>query len=175
MAEQGEWEARVLVKDKKQAKTFIVNVDFIAVKPSKMRMDITTPVGVHVASITMDGNSMTYVVPQKKAFYQGQPTSQAFARTLNFALDPKLIMNVLFDQPVQQKGWVCKKEGEIVSECAQGNFKINWTNRKSKEKTVVISHSQYQIELKFHNFKVPSTVKDEIFTIKQPEGFSRVN
>lgn len=175
MATQGEWEARVLVKDKRQAKTFIVNVDFIAVKPSKMRMDITTPVGAHVASITMNGNSMTYVVPQKKAYYQGQPTPQAFAKTLNFALDPKLIMNVLFDQPVQQKGWICKNEGEVVSECAQNNFKITWVNRRSKEKTVVISHSQYQIELKFHNFKVLGSMKDEIFTIKQPQGFTRVN
>lgn len=174
-AEQGEWEARVLVRDKKQAKTFIVNVDFVAVKPSKMRMDITTPVGAHVASITMNDNSMTYVVPQKKAFYQGKPTPQAFAKTLNFALDPKLIMNVLFDQPVQSKGWTCKNEGEVVSECAQNNFTIAWSNRKSKEKTVIINHSQFQIELKFHKFSVPSTVKDEIFTIKQPQGFSRVN
>ena len=138
-------------------------------------MDITTPVGVHVASITMDGNSMTYVVPQKKAFYEGKPTPQAFAKTLNFALDPKLIMNVLFDQPVQSKGWKCKSEGEVVSECTQNNFSIVWANRKSKEKTVVINHSQFQIELKFHSFKVPGKVKDEIFTMKQPEGFSRVN
>lgn len=174
-AEKGEWEARVLVRDKKQAKTFIVNVDFVAVKPSKMRMDITTPVGAHVASIAMSENSMTYVVPQKKAYYSGKPTPQALAKSLNFALDPKLIMNVLFDQPVQSKGWICKKDGEVVSSCSQGGFSIVWSNRKSSEKTVIINHSQFQVELKFHKFSIPGSVKDGIFTIKEPPGFSRVN
>jgi hypothetical protein len=174
-ATQGEWEARVLVRDKKQAKTFIVNADFWAVKPSQMRMDITTPLGMHVASIALNDSKMTYIVPQKKSFYEGQPTSQAFAKTLNFALDPKLIMHVLFDQPVQAKGWTCKSEGSELSECAQNNFKITWSNRKAKEKTVVISHAQYQIELKFHNFKVPSTMKPEIFTINKPTGFTKIN
>lgn len=174
-ATQGEWEARVLVRDKKQSKTFIVNVDFTAVRPGKMRMDITTPIGMHVASVAMNDSSMTYVVPQKKAYYLGKPTSQAFARTLNFALDPKLIMNVLFDQPVQQKGWNCKQDGEKVTECRQGGNKISWANRTSKEKTVVIDHSEFQVELKFHSFSVPRSVKDELFTIKQPDGFSKVN
>lgn len=174
-ADKGEWEARVLVKDKKQAKTFLVNVDFVAVQPSKMRMDITTPIGAHVASIALDGNTMTYVVPRKKTYYEGQATPQGFAKTLSFAFDPKLMMNVLFDKPVQQKGWICKSEGELVSECSQNNLKITWANRKSAEKTVVIVHPQYQIELKFHNFDVPNKVKDGLFTIHQPAGFNKVN
>jgi hypothetical protein len=174
-AVKGEWEARVLVRDKKQAKTFIVNADFFAEKPGHMRMDITTPLGMHVASIALNDSKMTYIVPQKKAFYEGQPTSQAFAKTLNFALDPKLIMNVLFDQPVDGKGWTCQMDGSVVSECSQNTFKISWADRKSKGKTVVINHAQYQIELKFHNFKVPDSLKPEMFTIKKPEGFTRVN
>lgn len=151
-----------------------MNADFVATRVGQMRMDITTPLGVHVASVAMNGNKMTYVVPQKKAHYEGAPTSQAFARTLNFALDPKLIMNVLFDQPVQQKGWTCKSEETFVSECSHGTYKITWANRKSKEKTVVINHAQYQVELKFHSFKVPGSVKEEAFTIQKPEGFSKV-
>jgi outer membrane lipoprotein-sorting protein len=171
----GEWEARVLVRDLKQSKTFIVNADFFAEKPDQMRMDITTPLGMHVASVALNNGKMTYIVPQKKAFYEGAPTSEAFARTLNFALDPKLIMNVLFDQPVEAKGWTCTAEASFVSECSQKNFKITWANRKSKEKTVVITHAQYQVELKFHNFSVPQSLKPEMFTIKKPEGFNRVN
>jgi hypothetical protein len=174
-ATRGEWEARVLVRDKKQNKTFIVNSDFFAEKPGKMRMDITTPLGMHVASVALDDNKMTYIVPQKKAFYEGRPTPQAFARTLNFALDPKLIMNVLFDQPVEGKNWVCKTEKDLVSECALKDFSIVWSGRQYREKTVIITHAQFQIELKFHNFKVPDTVKQEMFTIKKPEGFSKVN
>lgn len=165
----------MLVRDKKQAKTFIVNADFFAVQPGQMRMDITTPLGAHVASIALNDNKMTYIVPQKKAFYEGQPNSQAFARSLNFALDPKLILNVLFDQPVQSKGWTCNSEKEIVTECVHNVLKINWANRRSKEKTVTITHAQYQIELKFHNFNVPNTMKDGIFTIPKPPGFTRVN
>lgn len=173
-AEQGEWQARVLVRDKRQSKTFIVNSDFVAVRSGKMRMDITTPLGIHVASVALDGSKMTYVVPQKKAFYEGQATAQAFSKTLNFALDPKLILNVLFDQPVQQKGWTCKSENELVSECSHSYYKIKWTARKGVGKTVTISHSQYQVDLKFNDFDVPKNIKEEIFTIQKPEGFDKV-
>jgi hypothetical protein len=174
-ADKGEWEARVLVKDKKQSKTFIVNVDFVAVQPNKMRMDITTPIGAHVASIALNGNEMTYVVPRKKTYYKGPATPQGFAKTLSFALDPKVMMNVLFDKPVQQKGWTCKSVGELVSECSQNSLKITWANRKKEEKTVVIRHPQYQIELKFHTFDIPNKVKNELFTIHQPNGFNKIN
>lgn len=174
-AAKGEWEARVLVKNRTQAKSFLVNVDFIAVRPGQMRMDVTTPVGMHVASIALNDNVMTYVVPRKKTYYQGPATSQSFAKTLNFSFDPKLMMNILFDQPVQYKGWTCKSQGELVSECSQGALKITWAKRTSKDKTVLVSHPQYQIELKFHNFDVPAKVKDGLFTIQQPEGFSKVN
>ena len=174
-AERGEWEARVLVRDKKQSKTFIVNADFFAEKSGKMRMDITTPLGVHVASIALNDSKMTYIVPQKKSFYEGAPTAQAFARTLNFSLDPKLVMNILFDQPVKQKGWSCKMSQDLLSECSQGNFKMTWAGRRGKEKSVVVDHPQFQMQLKFHNFKSPSSIKPELFTIKQPPGFNKVN
>ncbi len=121
-AERGEWEARVLIRDKRQSKRFIVNADFMASKPDQLRMDITTPLGIHVASLALDKGKMSYIVPQQKAHYEGRPTAQAFAKTLNFAIDPKLILNVLFDQPVQQKGWNCKTEETFVSECAYGGM-----------------------------------------------------
>lgn len=160
--------------DKKQSKRFIVNADFLAAKPDQLRMDITTPLGVHVASVAMTNGKMTYIVPQQKAYYEGRASAQAFARTLNFAIDPKLILNVLFDQPVQQKGWKCKMEEPLVSECALGAYKITWSNRRAQEKSVIISHPQYQVELKFHKFKVPSSIKETVFTIKKPEGFQVV-
>jgi hypothetical protein len=173
-ADKGEWEARVLVKNRKQAKSFLVNVDFVAVRPGKMRMDVTTPVGMHVASIALNDAVMTFVVPRKKAYYEGRATAQSFAKTLNFSFDPKLMMNILFDRPVQHKGWTCKSQDEVVSECSQGAFKIVWSNRTQKDKTVRVIHPQYQIELKFHNFNVPKSVKDELFTIHQPDGFNKL-
>lgn len=150
-------------------------MDFFATRENQLRMDITTPVGMHVASIAIDNQTMTYVIPQEKAYYSGPGTAQAFAKTLNIAIDPMLISNVLFDLPVSQKGWTCKNENDLVSECSGKGIKIVWSNRKSKEKTVVVTHSQYQLQLRFHNFRVPSSLKDGIFSIAQPKGFKKVN
>ncbi len=152
-----------------------MNVDFFATREKQLRMDITTPVGIHVASVAIDDKNMTYVVPQQKSYYNGPATPQAFAKTLNVAIDPDVLTNILFDLPIEQKGWKCEQDGDLVSKCTSKAMKIAWSNRRGKEKTVIVTHSQYQLQMKFHNFRVPGTLKDGIFSIAQPNGFTKVN
>jgi hypothetical protein len=174
--QKGEWEARVLIKDKKMAKTYLVNIDFVSVRPDQLRMDIAVPLGMAVASVAMDHGQINYVIMRKREYYQGPANARSFLPVLNLALDPNLIFNVLYDEPIASKNWVCKSKDDFVSECRrlQDPIKITWAHRKAKEKNVTISHRDFEVEMEFHTFSVPKSVKPEIFTIAQPPGFRKL-
>lgn len=173
----GTWEARSLIKDKKNSKTYLVNIDFIALKPDSLRADVTTPIGVHVISTAQTGKKMSYIVPQRKVYYSGVVSNQVFSELISYPLDSGLLINILFEQPITKKGWACKNdEKNQLLECenkAQG-LKVEWTQRRGVEKTVEISHATFEMQLQFHSFKQKSDFNEKTFQIDQPKGFKKL-
>lgn len=173
----GTWEARVLIKDKRNAKSYLVNVDFAARKSTNLRMDVTTPLGIHVTTFALNQKKATYVVPQKKAYYSGPSSASAFKPVMDLNLDPKLLLHVLFDIPINGSGWKCLRDAKgYLASCERSSdqFRIIWSDRKGREKTVNVTHREFELQMKFHSFKSKSDFKDGFFDIKQPEGFRKI-
>ncbi len=178
--QQGQWEARVLVKDKKASKTYLVNIDFVSIRPDKLRMGISLPIGTSLAAIALNGKNLDYVVIRKKLYYSGPVNSSSFNKILNIHLDPRFMLNILYDEPIKSAGWICEQDkNNFVSECLKKseNLKITWAHRKAKEKNVSIEHPDFSLEMEFHKFSPlqDTAIKNKIFTIAMPDGFHKIN
>ncbi len=171
------WEARTLVKDLKNSKTYLVNIDFLALKPDSLRADVTTPIGAHVISFSQQGKKMSYVIPQRKSYYSGALSNQAFSELISHPFDTTLLFHVLYDQQITKKGWVCKNDAKnLIESCANKSLglKIEWSQRRGVEKTVEITHAAFELQFQFHAFKEKSDFKPNTFEIPAPANYKKL-
>lgn len=172
--DQGQWQARALVRDKVKGKSHVVNLDLNAVKGEKLRMDVTSTVGIHVASLVLIGNDLKYALIRDKKFYQGRTSPSALQPVIAVPVDPHLFYNILFDQPVMAPNWKCSESEGLVKECQNKVTKlsIRW-DRKGQFKTVFVEHEKGSLQLNFRSFESKVSDKAGLFELTAPKGFSQ--
>lgn len=170
---QGQWKARALIRDKAEAKSHIVNLHFNALNGEKVRLDVTSTLGHHLASLVLNGNEVKYMVIQDKKFYQGRPSPDALQPMVAVPLDPRWLYNILFDKPIAEKNWTCTKDPEgIVMDCNQiRGLKISWANRRGVQKTVLVEHAKASVQLNFHDFSTKLLNRKNLFELEPPKNF----
>jgi hypothetical protein len=174
---EGSWRARALIKDKEHSKTFIVVLDFNAVKGEQTRLDIASTLGQQVASLVTTNSEVKYFNADTKKFYTGTPRAEVLRPILSIPLDPRWLQNVLFDEPITAKNWTCKNDKDgMVEECreAQSGIVIGWHNRKGTTRTVDISHPKADIQMNFITFSNKISDKDKVFALEVPKGFQKL-
>ena len=80
------------------------HLEIFVQKPSLLRMEITTPVGFHIASITLQDSQFTLIVPSKKIYRHGDSHPQVLEDVLPLSIDPIWIIPILFEQPLEGLG-----------------------------------------------------------------------
>jgi uncharacterized membrane protein len=86
-AGEGHFRARTLIEDKKNSKSFIVNLSFNIQKGVATRMDATSPLNQHLASFLIQPKKMSYFIAPEKIYYDGPSQSRAFARFIPVPLE----------------------------------------------------------------------------------------
>lgn len=175
--EQGQWQAKALIRDSKAGKSAIVHLDINAIQSDKLRMDVTAAMGHPVASVVMNGDKLTYVLMETKEFYRGAPTEASLRPVLAAALDPKLLYNVLFDLPIESKSWSCTKDAKgYLSECRRtdGEMTIRWTERKGRRKLVNIEHAQGMMQINISEFQPKVEARAQLFELNPPKTFRQI-
>lgn len=173
---RGRWDAKVLIKDKKKSKSAIVNVDLWAKKNEKLRMEVTAALGTPVATLTLNGSQVDYALIRQKRFYSGQAQPSVLRPILSVPLNPQLMYNILFDEPIADKNWSCTKgENGYLAKCSnlQNDLEIRWKNRKGTRKTVFVDHPQASIQMNFSGFKRSFEESAEFFRLNVPKTFRR--
>lgn len=171
---QGRFKAKVLIRSVKEGKAQVVNAEVRAVNNEKMRVDVTSPVLTHLASLTLKGQELTFIVVPEKIGYRGQSSRSALQPVLRIPLDPALLYNVFFDQPVAQKNWTCvNDEKGKLAECKEvrGSLKINWVSRDREKRTVEISHPSAKLQISIYEFHSNPDLTDEKLNLKIPDSF----
>lgn len=174
---EGQWQAKALIRDTRAGKSAIVNLDVNAVKNEKLRMDVTAAMGHPVASLVMDGDKMTYVLMETKEFYSGAPTESAMKPVLQAPIDPKLLYNVFFEIPIEDKSWSCTKDKNgFLVECAKanGDVIIQWTERKGRRKLVKLEHPRGVMQINVSSFQPKVEARAQLFELNPPKTFKQV-
>jgi hypothetical protein len=171
---QGRFKAKVLVRSSKEGKAQIVNADVRAINNEKMRIDVTSPVLTHLASLTLKGQELTFIVIPDKVGYRGQTGRNALAPILKVPIDPILLYNVFFDQPVQNKNWTCTDDAKgLLAECKElrGSLKIKWVSRDREKRTIEITHATATMQINIYDYEKDADLSDAKFDLKVPDSF----
>jgi hypothetical protein len=176
----GTWEAKAQVKDLAKNTSHQINVDFVSVQPSSLRMDVTASMGVALATMVIHGNDISYALYRQKKFYEGNLSDRALMPLFKINLNPRVLMNICFDQPIEGEGWSCITDSLGLAEsCAQApnGPKIKWTDRQGEQKRVVILDKGFELQIVFKAYSEFDQSKVEPgkspFHLEPPKDFAR--
>lgn len=168
----------MLVRDLKAVKSQIVNLDIMAVQPSRLRMDVTTTIGTHVATFVMNDKEVKYILPSEKRFVTGPATPETFKAVSGVELEPRLFMNVLFDQAPDDVLWTCQKDKKGYLETCLRNkdgLKITWKDREVSRKKVEIESKLFQVQLALQGFSTKVEEDPAKYDLSAPAGYKTLN
>ncbi len=171
---EGQWEGRVLIKDKRKNQSHVVSVDINAIKDEKIRINVTAAMGTPVAALVVDGAKTQYILFKQKAFYEGATQPKVLNPVLAIEMDPRLLFSVLFDSDIKDTGWLClKDEKNFLKTCENRTvgLKIDWVERKGEKRTVKIDHANASLQLNLNSFRPKVVARDDLFSLKAPSGF----
>lgn len=174
---QGNWQARALIKDKEHSRSFVVNLDFNAVRDQSVRVDVFSTLNQHVASLVLNNGEVRYFTTESKRFYVGAPRPDVLKPILAIPLDPRWLQNVLFDVTISANNWTCENGADhMVARCHDNNsdLSITWANRKGQSRTIDISHPKAEIQINIRSFAAKLEKNENLFDLKAPEGFSKI-
>ena len=175
---EGHWSAKALIKDLDQSKSYIVNINFNAVRDSRLRMDVSSSLGTAVATMTVDQKEVKYILVEAKKFYYGNSRPDAMRPILSIPFDPRWLQNILFDIPFTDKAWTCKSDSKgFLSQCIQSNLnlKVTWTQRAGEQKTISLEHKRANVQLNILSFKPKVEDRKNLFDLKAPASFESLN
>lgn len=176
--QEGEFNAKVLIRDKSTNRSQIINADFIAIKEEKLRIDVTSTVMTHLASAVILPAEVNVLVPPDRVFYTGRPTARAMERSLGMPIPPQILHNILFDVPIENKNWECIfDEDNYLKECksARGNVRVSWISRSGQERTIEIDHPNALLQFNIYRFRPRPRIDENTFKLEAPESFRTTN
>lgn len=175
--QEGRWQGKALIKDVEQGRSYIVYLNVNAVRNQRIRMDVTSTLGTGVATILSEPNEVRYILFDSKRFYYGQPQPNVMRPVLAMPFDPRWFQNLLFDEPIEGKGWICKNDGSgRPDNCrdAVSNTQITWSNRAGEKKTVLIEHPKATVQINFQSFQAKVEDRKNLFVLEAPPAFQKL-
>lgn len=176
--DQGQWRAKALIKDLDQSRSYIVNIDFNAIRDKNLRMDVKTTLGTGVAALTADQKDVRYLLVNAKKFYYGASRPEVMRPVLAIPFDPRGINNLLFDIPFRDRSWTCTKDQYgFVKKCTDlaNGIKVSWSQRTGVRKTIFIEHRRGTVQLNILSFKPKVEDRKDLFELKVPPSFEELN
>ena len=174
--QEGQWEAKVLVKDHENSKSYIVKMDAFAVRNQSLRIDVTAALGTPVASLVLLGDDVKYVLPRKKSYYEGKSSERVLKPILSVPVDPKLFYSMLFDIVPADESWSCEKsEQGFLTSCkhdAKGPV-VDWKDRKGRKKSVYIKHKKASLQMNVTWFKPSIETDRDVFSLNAPKKYKK--
>jgi hypothetical protein len=175
---QGEWQGKVLIKDKKEKRSGLLNVKIRAIDNQNLRMDVTSPVGAHVASVVMSSDNIQYLNVAEKTVYKSKANRESLRGIFKIPIEPKYLYNVFFDRPIESKTWSCVSDTRgLLLDCKdrQSGINIRWISREGSKRTIAIEHAAASLQINLYDFN--NEIKDPAaaFVLTAPSSFKVKN
>ena len=174
------WGAKAQIKEYKTEKVQQVTLDFVAQAAGAVRVDVSGPLGVSLASLVVKNKKIQYVLYRQKSFYEGVANEKALRSVFRMDLDARYLMNICYDLPIQEKGWECQMDqGGRVERCQNLGLGLSvlWSDRDGYKKRVTLSNAEYEVQILYKDYS--TKVLDESqeqkgpFQLETPEGFQK--
>jgi hypothetical protein len=175
---QGEWQGKVLIKDKREKRSGLLNVKVRAIDKQDLRMDVTSPVGTHIASVIMSAENMQYLNVAEKTVYKSKANRESLRGILKIPIDPKYLYNIFFDRPIETKTWSCVSDSRgLLQDCKdrQTGLNIRWISREGAKRTIAIEHADASVQINLYDFDKEIKDPASAFVMKAPSSFRTKN
>jgi hypothetical protein len=175
--QQGRWDSKVLIKDLKRQKSFIVYMHANAVFNENLRVDLLSTIGTQVASIVLVGKDLKYIVVPQKRYFAGESSAESLRAVTSIPLDARWFYNVLFDRPLEGPDWTCTKNSDgLVDKCqnSQLRLQIGWSDRTGPRKVVLIEHERGTLQINFQTFSPKLDERPNLFALTIPSDYTRL-
>lgn len=170
----GQWESKVQISDFSEKKTYSLNMNVVAEKPDLFRAEISGTLGVSVASVLLNKEQLSYAIHRTKKFYFGTTSDQALKPVLRVHLNPKYLVNIFFDEAIEEPGWKCQKnQNHFVESCFRetDNFSILWSERNGENKRVFIKNDKFEMQIVVKSFQTKVQNREKAFELSAPNNY----
>lgn len=171
---EGEWAGKVLVKNKREAKSGIVNINIRAIDGEQLRIDVTSTMGTHLASILLVGDQIEYLNIVDRSVYKGAASRESLKDILPIPLEPQALYNILFDRGFENKNWSCTsdKKGFVLScKDLKSGLTIVWVSREGDKRTIGFETVSASVQMSLYEFKPKVSNPEKVFQLKAPSSF----
>lgn len=167
---EGQWEAKAQLRDFEKGTTNNLSLEVMAYRDQALRMEVTGPLGVHVASVLLKGSDIKYAAHTQKRFFSGPVSESSLRPILRADLDPRWLYGVFFDEPLN--GWKC--EGDPIEKCEKANLAtILWSERNGEKKRITIKNPKFELQILVKDFTTKVQSPERIFSLESPENYKR--
>lgn len=179
------WTAKAQIKELKTEKVQQVSLDFVALEPTQIRVDVSGPLGISLATLVVQNNQIQYALYRQKSFYEGVANEKALRSVFRMDLDARHLLNICFDKPIREKGWKCQADAKgLIESCTQEErgLSIKWTERDGYKKRVILANAEYEVQILYKDYSTKvlspeaADAKSSItgpFHLEIPEGFQK--
>lgn len=169
--QKGKWSAKMLVRDLVEVKSQIVNADVVAIRPHKMRLEITTPIGIHLATLAMNEKDVRIALTQQKRFLIGPSNEKGLKSIIGVAMSPQLFMDLLFDEE-PGVDWTCTRgKSGFLEACENKTLKVKWKDREVARRKIEIESKKFFMQIALQGFSTKVEDRTELFELNTPSGF----
>jgi len=172
------WDARSVVLVKKNKKSNLVHMDILAFQaPDRMRLEVTTPMGIHLASMALKNDEFQVALTRQKSYYVGRASAKTLQPIIGAEIDPRVLLSVLFDRvPDFSQGWECiYGEKGYLESCKneKESISINWKHRELARKVVEIETEKVNLQVSLKGYEPIDNTEASTFEIALPTGFKK--
>ena len=171
---QGQWEARALIKDKVNSKTYVAILNIYAIRDKSLRFDLVSPLGDHLGTLIVNEDKVTLLNVGSRMAYTGKASRSSKLPLINIPIEPENLQAVVFNMPMSGAGWDCQYNDTVVSECLnkKTKLKVEWDRRSDGKRTVTLEHKTGSMQINFKKFQ--NNLDDNVrFALKIPKSFNR--
>lgn len=173
---EGQWRAKALVKNKQTGKSNTLNMEIVAKEPSKLRIELTGTLGVYLASIAVNDERLSYILPREKKFVTAPADSSAFRDLTPAKISSRDLIRILFDRQLPERDWNCEHSAtNQPSSCRNrdGSLIVRWEDRKEGVRRLKIDSTSSELSMVIEEAKSNVEIGPDIFELKPPEGYKR--
>lgn len=170
----GTFKSKVLVRDLRKNKSYVVNAKLQGHQPDRLRLDVTSPLGQHLFTLVSRGDQVEYIVVKEKKYVRTSADANALKEILPVPINPQRLLNVFFESPIQDKNWSCTEKSGQLQSCKElgSNLTIRWEKQPDGRRRVEIEYPKVtNIQINIYEYEEGYSDKKNLFELPVPKNF----
>lgn len=136
-------------------------------------MEVTTSLGIALASVAMRDSEIEYVLPKQKKYYHGPVSEKSIQPALKVKVDPRILSAVFFETPYPS--WECQADHGMMSECkTPEGVLLKWERDDSgMSKRISILGRNFEVQVQIKKFVDKQDFNEDLWSIQAPPEFKQ--